>query len=149
MDLDSGGNITFNVFTIHSVSISPYTVLVQVVAANSSGKLDASIGGWNVTMSLELKIKITGNGLANTCVTPTFIRAFEGFYQYDAVTQEGEMELYSGNGGTTGWLTVPALITGCSSQESTINSLLGFGGAGQGLRVLRLRALTTPGPRGS
>ncbi len=152
-DIDSNGDITFSAMTFDPVTISPYTVQLLVTAGTSSGNLDASVSGFNTALTVTLRIRITGNGVGTSCITPSFSASIEGEYQYVALPMEGQLYMYSGTGGSQGtnaWLTVPALTGSiCSGQESTINSLLGFGGSQQGLRIDRVGAFVPDGPQGS
>ncbi len=159
LDLDSAGNMTFNAFTIQSFDVTAgsqvYTVTLQTRVANCSGVLDASSGGWNTSMTLEMRVKLTGGLVAGSnCFTSYFQFSAEGDYQYTPATQYGAFDIFSGTGGsaggTTGWVTVPALTqSACGSNVGTINSLFGFGPTNQGLSIFRLGNTTTPGPYGS
>lgn len=155
IDLDSQGNITFNFISFASVTIAPYTVTFLVSAGGSNGKILANDPGYNSTFDLSVRIRVTGNGITGTgCTTASAVRDFEGAYQYNGLTDAGGLDIYSGTGGSvggaTGWLTIPALASGCAGQESTINSLLGLGVSGESLNVARLGANMSSGaPRGS
>jgi hypothetical protein len=159
IDLDSAGDIEFNAFTIQSFNVSAggytYTVTLQTRVANCSGNLDASVGGWNTSLTLEMRVKLTG-GLAvgNNCITPYFQFSAEGAYQYNALTLDGALDIWSGTGGsvggTTGWVTVPAMTqAACGVDFGIINGDFGFGVANEGLQIIRLGNTTNPGPYGS
>lgn len=160
-DLDSAGNITFTAFTIGSVTTGNWTITLQVLVGGSSGTVDASVGGYNTSMSLQLRLKFVNPVLGITaanCQSSTFTRPFEAGYVHvpanPPTPDYGVWEIYSNTGGSvgggTGWLTVPAFTgTACNNQVSTVNSTFGLGVTGQGLNIVRLTAHTFPGFTGS
>lgn len=151
MSLDSAGNVSMDLMTIGEVTISPYTVKVLVTAGSSGGKLLADTPGYNTSLDLTLRVRITGNGVGNNCQTSTFVVDVEGAYVFDGMDFSGQVDLYTGLSGSGAgeWVTVPSLGNVCNGQHSTINSLLGFGVTDGGLRFYRIEARTDDGPYGS
>jgi hypothetical protein len=159
MDIDSAGDITFTSMTIAAVSVSVYTVQLQVSPALSSGILDASKGGTNTVMTLRMRVKVTGNSVGSQCQTSYVDVPVEGNYNYypnmPPTDPWGVLAMYTGNDGDLSqgeWIAMPAMpANGCMGQEGTINALLGLG-AGGGLGTFaidRLVAKAYFGPYGS
>ena len=140
-DIDGAGVVTTNAMTIGAVTIGAHTVQLLVQAPSLTATLDAALTANNVALGWVLRVRITGGGVGSSCVTPWF--TVPGWGHYQNFMGNGIAYLYTSN-----WATVPVLTT-CMGQEATLNTLLGFGGAAQGVSFIRLGATTPGGPVGS
>ncbi len=128
-DLASDGSWTFGgaSFTdvLTNVNAGGYVSARPIVVASGTyGTVDPDVP--IVTLTLRMRIKISGGGVGTTCQTSLFTVTLSTTKSF--LSQSGSYSVSTGQflAGAQDF-TVPAITTGCNSYESTLNNAFGFG----------------------